>query len=43
MPSIHANDLEIGYEFLDLYPSSFCADLSTCVLQGPVFGLRLSF
>jgi hypothetical protein len=35
--------LEIGYEFLHLYPSSFCADLSTCVLQGPVFGLRLSF
>jgi hypothetical protein len=35
--------LELGYEFLRLLPSSFCADLSTCVLQGPVFGIRLSF
>jgi hypothetical protein len=34
--------LEIGYEFLRLLPASFCADLSTCVLQGPVLGLRLS-
>lgn len=33
--------LELGYEFLRLLPSSACADLSTCVLQGPVLGLRL--
>jgi hypothetical protein len=35
--------LELGYEFLRLLPASFCADLSTCVLQGPVFGIRVSF
>lgn len=35
--------LEIGYQALWLLPSSFCADLSTCVLQGPVFGVRFSF
>ena len=35
--------LELGYEFLRLLPASFCADLSTCLLQGPVFGIRLSF
>jgi hypothetical protein len=33
--------LEVGYEFLRLLPSSVCADLDTCVLQGPVLGLRL--
>ena len=33
--------LEIGYEVLRLLPSSVCNDLSTCVLQGPVLGLRL--
>jgi len=35
--------LELGYEFLRLLPGSFCADLSTCLLQGPVFGVRFSF
>lgn len=35
--------LEIGYEALRLLPSSFCADLRSCVLHGPVFGLRISF
>jgi hypothetical protein len=35
--------LELGYEFLRLLPASFCADLSTCLLQGPVFGIRFSF
>jgi hypothetical protein len=34
--------LELGYEFLRLLPASFCADLSTCVLQGPVLGIRFS-
>lgn len=33
--------LEIGYEVLRLLPTSVCNDLSTCVLQGPVVGLRL--
>jgi hypothetical protein len=32
--------LELGYQALWLYPSSFCADLSSCVIQGPVIGLR---
>ena len=35
--------LEIGYQALWLLPSSFCVDLSTCVLQGPVFGVRFAF
>jgi hypothetical protein len=35
--------VELGYQFLRLLPSSFCADLSTCVLHGPVLGLRLMF
>src|SRR5262245_16183401 len=30
--------LELGYEALRLYPSSVCADLTTCVLHGPVVG-----
>jgi hypothetical protein len=33
--------LEVGYEALRLLPARFCADLSACVLQGPVLGLRL--
>ena len=33
--------LEIGYEVLRLLPTTVCNDLSTCVLQGPVVGLRL--
>jgi hypothetical protein len=33
--------IELGYEFLHLFPASFCADLPTCVIYGPVFGLRL--
>jgi hypothetical protein len=35
--------LEIGYEALWLLPAGFCADLTSCVLRGPVFGLRLMF
>ncbi|HEV3030978.1 MAG TPA: hypothetical protein VG319_05010 [Polyangia bacterium] len=35
--------LELGYEVLWLTPRSFCADLSSCTIQGPVIGLRLSF
>jgi hypothetical protein len=33
--------LEIGYEALRLLPQTFCADLSRCVLHGPVFGVRI--
>lgn len=33
--------LEIGYEVLRLLPGRVCADLDTCLLQGPVLGLRL--
>jgi hypothetical protein len=35
--------LELGYEVLWLLPHSFCADLSSCTVQGPVIGLRFSF
>jgi hypothetical protein len=35
--------LELGYDVLWLLPGSFCADLSSCVVQNPVFGLRLAF
>lgn len=35
--------LEVGYQFLRLLPGSFCADLSTCVLHGPVLGIRFTF
>jgi hypothetical protein len=35
--------LELGYDVLWLMPGSFCADLSTCVIQGPALGLRLAF
>jgi len=32
--------IELGYEALKLFPASFCADLSSCVIQGPVLGFR---
>jgi hypothetical protein len=35
--------IEFGYEALKLFPASFCADLSSCVLQGPVVGFRFGF
>lgn len=35
--------LELGWQVLRLVPSSFCADLTTCTLQGPVIGLRMAF
>jgi hypothetical protein len=35
--------LEISYDVLWLLPGSFCADFSTCVIQGPALGLRLAF
>jgi hypothetical protein len=35
--------LELGYEALRLLPGGFCADLSTCVLHGPVIGIRFGF
>jgi hypothetical protein len=35
--------LELGYEFLRLFPASFCADLDTCVLQGPIIAVRFGF
>jgi hypothetical protein len=34
---------ELGYEVLRLLPASFCADLTSCTLQGPVLGLRIMF
>jgi len=33
--------LELGYEILQLLPSSFCADLRDCLIQEPVVGLRI--
>ncbi len=35
--------LELGYEVLRLAPGSFCGDLSSCLLQRPVIGIRLVF
>jgi len=35
--------IELGYEVLWLLPRSFCADLTSCTVQGPVIGLRFSF
>jgi len=35
--------LELGYEFLRLLPSSFCADLDSCVLHGPIIAVRFGF
>jgi hypothetical protein len=35
--------LELGYEFLRLLPSTFCADLDTCVLHGPIIAVRFGF
>jgi hypothetical protein len=35
--------LELGYELLWLLPASFCADLWTCTIQGPVIGVRVGF
>jgi len=34
---------ELGYEFLRLLPSTFCADLDTCVLHGPIIAVRFGF
>jgi hypothetical protein len=35
--------VELGYEALKLFPATFCADLSSCVIQGPVLGFRFGF
>ena len=35
--------LELGYEALRLYPTSFCADLDTCTIRGPIIGVRFGF
>jgi hypothetical protein len=35
--------IELGYEALRLLPSSVCADLRSCVLHGPVVGIRVAF
>jgi hypothetical protein len=35
--------VELGYEALKLLRARFCADLSSCVISGPVVGLRLTF
>jgi hypothetical protein len=40
--SPHAG-LELGYDVLWLLPQSFCADLTSCTVQGPEIGLRFSF
>jgi hypothetical protein len=34
---------EVGYEALRLEPASFCADFTSCWIQGPVVGLRILF
>ena len=36
-----AAGIELGYEALRLLPSSVCADLRSCVLHGPVVGIRV--
>jgi hypothetical protein len=43
IPVGHLAGIELGYEFLRLLPASFCADLSTCWLHGPVIGVRIGF
>jgi hypothetical protein len=35
--------LELGWEVLKLAPASFCADLSDCIVQRPVVGVRIVF
>jgi hypothetical protein len=35
--------LELGYEALRLYPSSFCVDLRSCIVRGPVIAFRFGF
>ena len=35
--------LELGYEALQLLPSSFCADLGSCWIHGPVIAVRFGF
>jgi hypothetical protein len=35
--------LELGYEALRLYPASFCADLDSCTIRGPIIGVRFGF
>ena len=35
--------LELGYSVLWLLPARFCADLTSCKIQGPELGLRVMF
>jgi hypothetical protein len=35
--------VELGYEALRLYPTSFCADLDSCTIRGPIIGVRFGF
>jgi len=35
--------LELGYEALQLLPASFCADLESCWIHGPVIAVRFGF
>jgi hypothetical protein len=35
--------VELGYEVLRLYPESFCADLTSCMMRGPVIAFRFGF
>lgn len=34
---------ELGYEFLRLLPATFCADLGSCVIHGPIIAVRFGF
>jgi hypothetical protein len=35
--------LELGYEFLRLLPTTFCADLDGCTIRGPIIAVRFGF
>ena len=35
--------IEVGYQLLRLLPASFCADMSSCYLQGLVLGVHFGF
>jgi len=35
--------IELGYDVLRMFPSSFCDDLESCVIHGPVIAVRFGF
>ena len=35
--------LELGYEFLQLIPHTFCADIGGCLIRGPIIAVRFGF